>query len=102
MKQSIADRQRNATPASRSRSRRGHSSIGVDVGDRFSEICVLDKDGSVASQTRLRTSQAALRDYFSSHSPARVALETGTHSGWISRLITACGHEVRRQCPRTA
>jgi transposase len=68
--------------------------IGLDLGDRYSEICMLDEEGAVASQTRLRTSQAAFQEYFGANAPARVALETGTHSGWASRLITACGHEV--------
>jgi transposase len=94
MKQSIADPGRKAKPARRPAIPRADLAIGIDVGDRFSEICVLDRDGAVASQTRLPTTQAALREYFSSHSPARVALETGTHSGWISRLATTCGHEV--------
>jgi len=88
MKQSIADPGRKTKPARRPAIPRADLAIGIDVGDRFSEICVLDRDGAVASQTRLRTTQAALREYFSSHSPARVALETGTHSGWISRLAT--------------
>jgi transposase len=64
------------------------------LGDRFSEVCVLDETGALASQTRLRTIPAALQEYFSSQAPARVALETGTHSGWVSRLIATCGHEV--------
>ncbi len=45
MNASIADRRRKATPGSRSRSRRARTSIGIDVGDRFSEICVLDQEG---------------------------------------------------------
>jgi len=94
MKQSIADPGRKTKPARRAAIQRTGLAIGVDVSDKYSEICVLDRDGTVASQTRLRTTQAALHEYFSSHSPARVALETGTHSGWISRLLAACGHEV--------
>ena len=55
---------------------------------------MLDEKGVLASQTRLRTSRAALQTYFSLQPPARVALETGTHSGWVSRLVAACGHEA--------
>ena len=69
-------------------------SIGIDLGDRFSEVCVLDEEGAVFSQSRLRTTQAALQAYFRSEAPARVALEAGTHSGWVSRLVAACSHEV--------
>jgi transposase len=69
-------------------------SIGVDLGDRFSEVCVLDGEGALARQIRLRTTQSALQAYFRSEPPARVALEAGTHSGWVSRLVAACGHEA--------
>jgi transposase len=69
-------------------------SIGIDLGDRFSELCVLDGEGAVLSQARLRTTQAALHEYFSAQTPARVAFEAGTHSGWVSRIVAACGHEV--------
>jgi transposase len=69
-------------------------SIGIDLGDRFSELCVLDEKGAVVSRTRLRTTQATLQEYFSAKVPARVALETGTHSGWVSRIVAAYGHQV--------
>lgn len=81
MKTSIADRQRKANPEA-CPVRRTNVAIGVDLGDPFSEICVLDEEGQVASQTRLPTTQGALQEYFRSHAPARVPLETGTHSGW--------------------
>lgn len=68
--------------------------IGVDLGDRYSEICVLDEVGEVESQTRTRTTPEGLRQYFSALEPVRVAIETGTHSGWVSRLLTDCGHDV--------
>lgn len=68
--------------------------IGIDLGDRYSEICVVDVAGQVASQTRLRTTRQALHEYFGSCPRVRVALETGTHSGWVSRLLAACGHQV--------
>jgi hypothetical protein len=51
------------------------------LGDHFSEVCVLDKMGDLISQTRLRTTRAALQKYFSAQAPARVALETETDSG---------------------
>jgi transposase len=68
--------------------------IGVDLGDRYSEICLLDEAGEVESQTRIRTTPEVLRQYFSVLERARVAIETGTHSGWVSRLLADCGHDV--------
>jgi len=44
---------------------------------------------------RLRTTPEALRRRFSSERPPmRIAIETGTHSPWVSRLLEECGHEV--------
>ena len=31
---------------------------------------------------------------FASEQPLRIAIETGTHSPWVSRLLEECGHEV--------
>jgi transposase len=66
--------------------------IGVDVGDRFSHVCILDSDGVPCREERMRTSQAGFRQYFERLAPSQIALEAGTHSGWVSRLLQACGH----------
>ncbi len=83
----------NTNPKTR-KTRATPCSIGIDLGDRFSELCVLDGEGALVSQARLRTTRAALQEYFSAQAPARVALETGTHSAWVSRIAAVCGHEV--------
>jgi len=43
---------------------------------------------------RLRTSPEAFRRRFSSEQPLRIAIEAGTHSPWVSRVLEECGHEV--------
>jgi len=68
--------------------------IGLDLGDRNSWYCVLDEAGQVRVEQRLRTTAKALREAFGGLPRSRVALETGTHSPWISRLLTELGHEV--------
>lgn len=78
----------------RFRAPRAQGAIGIDLGDRYSEICVLDESGEIESQTRVRTTSEALRRYFSVLAPARVAIETGTHSCWVSRLLADCGHDL--------
>jgi hypothetical protein len=35
-----------------------------------------------------------MKQVFSSMPRCRIAMETGTHSPWVSRLLTALGHEV--------
>ena len=68
--------------------------VGIDLGDRYSEFCLIDPDGTVVDDGRLRTTPAALRRYFSGSSPMLVVIEVGTHSPWVSRLLEYCGHEV--------
>jgi transposase len=68
--------------------------VGLDLGDRFSWLCVLDEDGEVVEEGRIQSTDLALRRWFESRETACVALEVGTHSPWISRLIQELGHEV--------
>jgi transposase len=68
--------------------------IGVDLGDRYSYFCVLDASGEIVEDGRVTTSPAGLSRRFRSYPPSRVALEVGTHSPWVSRLLEELGHEV--------
>jgi transposase len=74
--------------------------IGLDVSDQFTSLCVLDSSGEVIEEARLRTTAPAFSQRFSSLSPCRVILEVGTHSPWISRLLSGLGHEVIVANPR--
>jgi hypothetical protein len=68
--------------------------IGLDLGDRNSWYCVLDEAGQIQLEQRVRTNAQALREVFGAMPRSRIALETGTHSPWISRLLSELGHEV--------
>ena len=68
--------------------------IGLDLGDRSSFYCVLDDAGEVILERSLSTTPKALTQVFGKMPRSRIALETGTHSPWISRLLTQLGHEV--------
>ena len=68
--------------------------IGLDLGDRNSWYCVVDEAGQIHLEQRVRTTAKALRDVFGAVPRSRIALETGTHSPWISRLLSELGHEV--------
>jgi transposase len=49
----------------------------------------------VIEEGRLRTTPEALRGRFASQErPLRIAIEAGTHSPWVSRVLEGCGHEV--------
>src|SRR5262249_17857511 len=68
--------------------------IGLDLGDRSSWYCVLDGTGGVLLEQRLSTTPKAMREVFSGMPRSRIALETGMHSPWVSRLLSELGHEV--------
>lgn len=68
--------------------------VGIDLGDRMSHYCILDEQGEVVAEGTLRTTEAGFREQFQRTAPARVAMETGTHSPWVSRYLEKFGHEV--------
>ncbi len=68
--------------------------IGLDLGDRFTQLCALDVRGRVVGTERLPTTPPALERHFTGLPHARLVLEVGTHSPWVSRLLERLGHEV--------
>jgi len=76
-------------------SERPKITAGLDLGDKYSYLCMIDQQsGEVLEEGRLRTTPEALRRRFASESSLRIAIETGTHSPWASRVLEECGHEV--------
>lgn len=67
---------------------------GIDIGDRFCHVTVLDEEGEVSEKNRIRTTPAAFRQHFQGQPPMRIAMEVGTHSPWLSQLLTDLGHDV--------
>lgn len=71
--------------------------IGMDLGNRETYMCELAEDGTVVSTHSVTTTEASLRTYLKQFvSPASVciAMETGSHSPWVSHLLLAEGFEV--------
>ena len=73
---------------------------GLDLGDRFSQICLLDSDGAVVLSQRVASTHEGLQRFFGGRSRLRIALESGTHSPWVSRLLAKLGHETIVGNPR--
>lgn len=67
---------------------------GLDLGDKFSHFCLCTWEGEVLEEGKVRTREAELARRFQGVEPMRIALETGTHSLWVSRLLTLWGHQV--------
>src|SRR3989442_6954972 len=68
--------------------------IGLDLGDRSSWYCVLDEAGDVLLEQRVSTTPKAMKQVFERMPRSRIALETGMHSPWVSRVLSGLGHEV--------
>jgi transposase len=67
--------------------------IGLDLGDRTSHYCVLNEAGEVILESKLPTTPKGIEEVFSKIPHSRIALETGTHSPWVSRQLTQLGHD---------
>lgn len=65
--------------------------IGIDLGDRLSEVCVISDDAVVTERFQVKTTRQAFRECFSEFQAHGVAIETGVHSSWVSRVLTECG-----------
>lgn len=74
--------------------------LGLDLGDRTCRYCLLEATGNVRAQGRLPTTLPALQRFSAELPAARVIVEAGTHSPWVSRGFAAAGHEVVVANPR--
>ncbi len=68
--------------------------VGVDVSDRLTSICMLDGQGEILEEGKIQTSPGGFARRFSMMESCRVVMEVGTHSRWASKLLTDIGHEV--------
>jgi transposase len=68
--------------------------IGIDLGDKHSDVCVLDQRGEVNKEFRLRMTLTDFQIYFAGIPRSRIAMEAGAQSRWVAELIEKCGHEV--------
>jgi transposase len=95
MKKSSKKQQRSTAAASKP-----EKVVGLDLGDRYSHYCMLGSTGEVMEEGRIQTTAASLTKHFGSEPRMRIALEAGTHSPWVSRLLKSCGHQVIVANPR--
>jgi transposase len=68
--------------------------IGIDLGDVWSHYCTLNQHGEVIDRGRFRTTPKAIEKWFVDVPHARIAMEAGVHSIWISEQLQELGHEV--------
>jgi transposase len=71
----------------------GPITIGMDLGDKTSRYCVLG-DNEEQSEGSVATTKKAMTQRFAGMRRCRIAMEVGTHSPWVSRLLNHLGFEV--------
>jgi len=74
--------------------------VGCDLGDKQSEICVMDGVGAVIEAKRVRTTKPALVQALRKYGRAQVVVEAGTHSRWVEDALSSAGHQVVVANPR--
>jgi transposase len=72
----------------------GQVTIGLDLGDRSSCWCALGMNAEVIARGEVISEKQPLEHFFSRIPKSLIALEVGSHSPWISRLLKNLGHEV--------
>ena len=73
--------------------------IGCDLGDKKSTVCVLGLDGKVRERTEVQMKKASMTKFFT-RPRAHVVIEVGAQSRWVSELLEELGHEVTIANPR--
>ena len=67
--------------------------IGLDLHQRESQLCILAEDG-VVEERRIVTSRERFTAVLGGRPRARILLEAATESEWVARHLESLGHEV--------
>ncbi|MBI2440188.1 MAG: IS110 family transposase [Lentisphaerae bacterium] len=70
------------------------STIGMDLGDKKHQVCILDPAGKIIAEKEVAGNRTAMASFFKQYCGAVVAMEAGTHSRWVSQIAAAAGLEV--------
>ena len=68
--------------------------VGVDLGDQWSNYCILGLGGETLREGQFRTRRQEVGEFFQGLAISRVVFEVGTHSAWVREAIAGLGHEV--------
>ena len=64
----------------------------MDLGDRQHHVCVLDEAGEIVAKEVIVNTREVLTAFCARYPRATIIMETGTHSPWVSRLVSSLGH----------
>jgi transposase len=71
--------------------------VGMDLGDKSNTVCFLREDGEAVEKLTIANNVRGINrffDRFADPAQVKVAMESGTHSPWISHLLGNRGFEV--------
>lgn len=74
--------------------------VGLDVGDKRTHWCALDASRNVTARGSFQTTRDELERALAPFPGARVVLEAGSQSPWMSRVLRALGYQVQVADPR--
>ncbi len=74
--------------------------LGLDLGARKSQVCVLSPDGQRLEERAVATTRSSVEALLDRFPGARVVLEASTSARWIAALAKSHGHEVVVANPR--
>jgi transposase len=66
----------------------------MDVHKRETQVCIIDGEGSVRLEQRIRTEPGRFADTLGARPRTRILLEASTESEWVAAALEALGHEV--------
>jgi transposase len=72
----------------------GLAAVGLDLSDRSARFFGIDDEGLKIAEGSVMLVAPELQRWATSIGKTVIAIEAGTHSPWVSRLLEACGHEV--------
>jgi len=68
--------------------------IGIDLGKKRSDVCVMETAEGVSERFQMATTRAAWAREFARRPRSTVAIEACRESGWVYEELTKLGHEV--------
>lgn len=70
-------------------------SIGIDLGDKYSDVVIINRSEEILHQSRIKTTRKGFSDFAATIEPESiVVIEVGSHSPWINDLFEDLGIEL--------
>lgn len=66
----------------------------IDLHTKYSQIRIVDAEGRILRDGKVRTTAEQLLAAFAGHAPLRILVESSTESEWVAQALEAAGHTV--------